>query len=661
MKRFYVFLSCLLVVLLVWAVPAEKKRMFVPLIQGGTVEVTFFGDENGYYYITDDGFLVRPVSGTDCFELTDKTLSDVYMQFKQTRMKISEQRETGLPVAIPRTGSPKVPVILVGFADVPFVVPDSDVSVAEYYDKYCNGTRDGVNYTGAGSYGSVRDYFIAQSDSLLQLDFQIIGPIQLPHDAAYYGADSLYADGKQDIDVNRKQFLEDAVAEALKKQDDWSTFDNNGDGKVDMAFLIYAGLGQANGGASQTIWPREMVSETEVNGIVFSVMAYCNQLRPMSGSDETARVQTDGIGIMCHELSHALGLPDFYNQQHLTFGMDYWSVMDYGYFAKNGYAPGSYHAYERDFMGWRRLRVLDKPQTVWIYPTEQGGCGYKIMNEANPNEYYVLHNLQKAGWDTMLATLGHGMLVTHVDYDSLIWCRNLVNADPEHQRMTIIPANNSLKGNFNSSTAQEMLRSLAGNPYPGITGNRALTDNTVPASVVFSGNYMGKPITQIEEKDGVISFKFMPLGQLQSVDVHSMTYDFTHRKLTWDAVPHATCYALEAGIGADNVEVIWRADSVFDENLILDTLPETDGMYRVRVKAMADAYEDAAFSEWFDITGTGITDISSNEQAVRVNVYSLQGICLFRQVVLSEIIGQLPAGVYLIRGTQMQKKIYIQE
>lgn len=660
MKRFCFSLFLMFLVLELGAVPAEKKRMTVSLIQGGRIEVTFLGDENGYYYVTDDGFLVVPVRGTDCFELTDRTISESYKKVGYYRERAVGDMETGLPVAIPRTGSPKVPVILVSFADEDFLVPDSTMVPAQYYDLFCNGTRDGKNYTGAGSYGSVRDYFIAQSDSLLKLDFQVIGPVKLPHEAAYYGQDSLYADGSQEIDLNRSIFLNDVVSEAVQVHQDWDLFDNNGDGKVDMAFLIYAGLGQANGGESHTLWPREIVSETNVGGITFSVMAYCNQLRPIKDGAVVIASQTDGIGIMCHELSHALGLPDFYNQQHVTFGMDYWSVMDYGYFAMNGYVPGSYNAYERDFMGWRPLKVLDKPQTVRLYPIEEGGCGYKILNDKNPDEYYVLHNLQKSGWDTMLATLGHGMLVTHVDYDSVLWRRNQVNADPDHQRMTIIPANNSLKGNFNSESAAELLRSLAGNPYPGTTENTELTDETVPASVVYTGNFMEKQIKQIEEKDQVITFKFMPLGKLESVKTSSVHYDVSKKQLIWDAVPEATCYAVEvADHFLETPKVIWYADSVWGQEVNLDTLTGITATCKVRIKAMADQYEDSEYSDWISLDGTGILDQMSDLEE-RVCVYSLQGFCLYDHVFLKHVIDKLPKGVFLIRGKNTCQKLYIQ-
>ena len=51
----------------------------------------------------------------------------------------------------------------------------------------------------------------------------------------------------------------------------------------------------------------------------------------------------------------------------------------------------------------------------------------------------------------------------------------------------------------------------AGDPYPGISNNTALTDATTPAAVVYRGEYISKPITEITEdtENITVSFKFM--------------------------------------------------------------------------------------------------------------------------------------------------------
>ena len=153
-----------------------------------------------------------------------------------------------------------------------------------------------------------------------------------------------------------------------------------------------------------------------INGVTVSVTACCSELSKGSSGN-----QPSGIGTMCHEVSHALGLPDEYDTNYTALGMSYWSLMDSGNYCDNGKTPCGLTAYERDLLGWRPLTVLERSTTVRLRPLEAGGVGYKVVNEANPDEYYVLENRQHVGWDNGLMKLGHGMLVVHVDYDETAW------------------------------------------------------------------------------------------------------------------------------------------------------------------------------------------------------------------------------------------------
>ena len=83
------------------------------------------------------------------------------------------------------------------------------------------------------------------------------------------------------------------------------------------------------------------------------------------------------------------------------------------------------------------------------------------------------------------------------------WDDNTVNNNPSHQRLTVIHADNDA-----------LTTSLAGDPYPGTSGNTSLTDISIPSAKLFNANkdgklFMGKPITDISESiDGTISFSF---------------------------------------------------------------------------------------------------------------------------------------------------------
>lgn len=492
-----------------WAAPSMRVRRTVFLTNGSPVTVTLYGDEHYSFLLTDEGQVVEPAENVPHrYVLTQRTLTDEVERanrLRRTRQQAPRHIGSQATAPLPAIGSPKVPVILVNFTDSVFSVADTDEEINQYYDLYCNGTRDGKRYKGHGSYGSVRDYFVQQSDSLFQPEFVVIGPVTLEQPAGYYGKNS----GNSN-DVNYSKFRNDAIRAAKGKCDDWSQFDNKGKNQVDMVFIIFAGCGEANGGGEESIWPKESTGSVTMDGIRFATSACCNEMRLNSAGKTTP----DGIGIMTHELSHALGLPDFYDINYEGFGMDLWSVMDFGCYANNGYTPCSYTAYERDFMGWRALQELTTPGMVTLTATELGGVGLKIVNDENPNEYYIVENRQRFGWDDVLARMGHGMQVTHVDYNANRWNGNTVNTDANHQRMTIIPANNRFIGTSATNKTAELRETWAGNLYPfvkdGVVVNDSLTALSTPAATVFTDQgFMHKDLFQIREnEDKTISFYF---------------------------------------------------------------------------------------------------------------------------------------------------------
>ncbi len=523
MNRYILSAIGLLVSAYLWAVPAQHIRREVRLVDGTTVMATLYGNPHFSWMLTDDGVVLQESEEQPgCFVRTSLSQSEAGQRMaalseshhKRSPRHIGSQNTAPLPAV----GSPKIPVLLVSFADEDFTVAETDEGVREFYDLYCNGTRDGKMYTGHKSRGSIRDYFIEQSDSIFQPEFVIIGPVKLSNNYAYYGKNQ-----GSSKDPNYTKFTSEAVNLAVENFDiDWlGLFDNRNKGQVDIVFYLFAGLGEANSGETDRIWAKEMTNSTTVNNIRFATSACTGELRP--GAD--GKVQMDGIGIMCHELSHALGMPDFYDTSYKAFGMDVWSLMDYGCYGSNGYCPCAYTAYERDFMGWQNLEVLEKSQkNITLQPVALGGKGYKINHPTNANEYYILENRQRVAADLGICQYGHGLQVTHVDYNSSKWNNNSVNTDASHQRMTLIAANNRYIGTSrNDATWDDITLTWEGNLYPytsydeadNVLGvNDSLTNNSVPAAKLFNVNDVGtyvmnKPIMNIRENDDkTVSFDF---------------------------------------------------------------------------------------------------------------------------------------------------------
>ena len=607
----------------IYAVPARFHVFRAQMSDGTFQNIRFCGDEYRSYYVNEEGFLVEKEE-SGCFRVTSLRPQDKEKTASVRAMRASSQDR----VAIKPLGSPRIPVILVNFSDEKLTVTETARGIADYYDKYCNGTRDGILYTGAGSRGAVRDYFAQQSDSLFLPEFEVIGPVTLDKPMAYYGENS--PSGAKDIRFS--EFCSEALEQATTLVSDFKTrFDNDGNGTVDLAFFIYAGLPESDPGVTEdAIWPKEMIRPMTINGVTVSVTACCSELSKGSSGN-----QPSGIGTMCHEVSHALGLPDEYDTNYTALGMSYWSLMDSGNYCDNGKTPCGLTAYERDLLGWRPLTVLERSTTVRLRPLEAGGVGYKVVNEANPD----------------------------VDYDETAWKNNMLNTNATHQRMSFIPANNRYVGPYNAESSADLLNALGGQPYPGTEGNTALTNETTPASLVFTGTWMNKPITRIRElENGDIVLKYMPKGRLEApvvetaVEVASNSFKFS-----WSPSENATFYTVKVyGISGDGQ---WTEHPVFVADSLSETcctvrLDDTGYQsYAYGVSALDDEYEDSEFSDYgyVQLPADAVRQVSA-EDGASVEVYSLHGVLLARS---REEMLNLNPGIYILRTEDKAVKIVV--
>ena len=550
MKRLFLAMMLCVCTFASWAVPAKRITMTVEQPDGTRLTLTQRGDEFFHYLMTEDGIVVksngkgyyyadivegdiRPSSHlahslplrTEQESRIVKGLPsiqqfcDVALQREETAQRVRAARTVQKVAEVPSIGEVKVPILLVQYSDVKFSTDDPQATF--------EGHVNGDDYKAEGGYGSIKEYFEDQSEGKFTPKFDIIGPITLPNAMKHYGGNDDYGNDK-----NARQMVLDACQKA---DADFSQYDNNGDGYVDIVYIIYAGYGE-NANADQlenSVWPHQwyLSEPLELDGVQISKYACNNELDGWQGNT------IDGIGTFCHEFSHCLGLPDFYptGEDQSPFGMESWSLMHYGNYSNNSHTPCGYTGYELDFLGWRDLIVIDEPMDVTLTPLNEGGSAYKIVNDENPNEYYVVENKKRTKWDSHAPA--EGMLVLHVDYSETAWENNTVNNYLEHQRMTIIPADNKLTR-----------ETQAGDTYPGTTNNTELTTTSTPAAKVFEGEYMGKDITDISINNGVVTFSFMK-GAL-NVPVVEGPFDVTANgfTVTWEHVPGVNEYEVNLAV-----------------------------------------------------------------------------------------------------------------
>lgn len=639
MRCVLLFLVVFLLSLGIGAVPAKRQKTILTLADGSRVAATFCGDENLHFYLTDDGRALCLNGKQEVQEVSRHRLHSLWRERCRQR---NRHRRARLAKSLSGTetgaiaGDKKGLVILVSFPDREMLYDST-----EYHDYF---NRQG--YSRFGMSGSVHDYFLAQSYGLLNLTFDVAGPVTVSNDYAYYGGNT---DEGKGTDRHPAELIREAVtlADSLVN---YADYDWNADGDVDQVVVVYAGYSEAQSPDNPSLlWPHEWTltaaadygdggGAVQKDGVWIDTYACSSELRGATGDE------LDGIGTACHEFSHCLGLPDLYDTDRsdgMGYGMSMWSVMDEGMYAGADYCgttPSGYTSYERMSCGWLIPERLVDPCVVTDMPAlAEEPKAYVLYNDGYKNEYYLMENRQNTSWDTWLP--GHGMLVLHVDYDADAWDYNTVNADNSHPRLTVIPADNHYMSGDYPSFAE-----LAGDPFPGTAGNTALTDSTMPAAMLYHPNVMGRKlmghsITEITEHEGRIGFLFDDgsfVGTPVALDPDNVTEDgFTAR---WTAARNADYYQiLLSGVMYETEDISYTFTGL---------QPQTLYIYKVRA-VVGDI--PGEWSNTVEVELTDITRIKDVNAPAGGQFYDLQG----RRV------SHPRKGIYILNGRKLFRKVFI--
>lgn len=514
-KKLLFILSMLMVGTAIHAVPAKRGiwKTFT-LKTGQTVQVQLCGDEflhfwedkdgNRYSYDTSDG--LKPANMAQL-----RTRAQVMRQqacpdnIIKKSLLTGANGSTSLTRASSYMGKKRCLILLAQFSDKKFTMNDPKA----FYNRVANepGFSEG-NFK-----GSVADYFKAQSNGKFEMNFDVMGPYTLG-EQAYYGKN----EGDQQ-DVNVQAMIAGCLGKAAAEGIDFSPYDWDGDGQMEMVFVVYAGRGEATGGGDDTIWPHKgrMTNPVKCGNKTLTNYACSNEL---SVSNEV-----DGIGTICHEFSHCFGYPDAYDTNYTgLYGMGTWDLMCQGNYNGNGFTPAGYTAYEKYAAGWiTPIELKENTSVSGMKPLAEGGDAYIFKNPNNSDEYYLIENRQKKGWDAELA--GSGIIINHIDYDLKAWNYNIPNSKMvgvnDHERITLIPADN-VKSDKNEEN----------DPWPYGNKNR-LANNTTPACNTYNLNTDGTKLMNIIlsdmaiAADGTASFTFQNLNKTASEEnyIFQETFD----------------------------------------------------------------------------------------------------------------------------------------
>jgi len=346
-----------------------------------------------------------------------------------------------------------------------------------------------VNYTTHGSTGSVHDYYYDVSGGLFSLSVDVVGPYTGMYNMAHYGNSN---NGYQD-------FANEAV-EMASADVDFSRYDNDGDGYIDGLHIIFAGVGEEAGGGADCIWSHKwnIFNAPEYNNTIIDVYSCSPECSGSDGTDLTA------IGVICHELGHVFGAPDYYDTDYEESGGQFpglgsWDIMSGGSWNRGGRTPAHHNPYTKLYIyNWKTCDTIDATAARYIMnPVETGGEIHRVNTSTN-GDFFLLENRQPIKWD--VGVPGHGMLVYHIHPSA--HGASVSNYRHPQQIYILAKPYNPTDSMPNSSPTSYGILGHTDTPYPGASGMRdSLTDNSAPWFRPWSMAKNNTPIYNISENE----------------------------------------------------------------------------------------------------------------------------------------------------------------
>ncbi|MBR1415764.1 MAG: M6 family metalloprotease domain-containing protein [Prevotella sp.] len=543
MKKLLLFAIAMLCTSMAMAVPAFPGTISVLQPDGTKLSVRIVGDEYLHFNTTADGYsIVQRTDGFYVYAQLDEACQLVptsrvahdeqdrqadekawlegvakYLTPAMTANAAKEYQQEQTRRALARQNAAnrepnydynnfKGLILLVQFNDREFSRED--------YAELVNDMANQEDYSGYDSTplgrftGSVRDYFYDNSDSMFSPSFDVVGPVTVNYNQYYPNATA-----------NAAQ-LTVAAINAADSLVDFSLYDGDNNGEVDMIYFIFAGLGSNYGNDSRLLWPHAsyifnpngsggnwMVRK---DGVTMGRYACSTELAGYEGRGYQTYI--DGIGTICHEFSHVLGLPDFYDVNYEEDGQsnhpDLWSVMAGGSYQNNSRTPVGYTLFERYAVGFAMPQLITEEGSYELEAIGESNTGYRINTPVN-KEYFLVENRQiTSKWDKYLP--GHGMLVFRVDStNTRVWTQNAVNNNPKHNYFELLRAKANNTGSARGTDA-----------FPGTGPNKTTTLNssTSPANLLtWSGRPTQFGFENIKETSGLITFDIVDTYILKSI------------------------------------------------------------------------------------------------------------------------------------------------
>ncbi|MBR1803399.1 MAG: M6 family metalloprotease domain-containing protein [Muribaculaceae bacterium] len=514
MRKLFAMMACAAMVLTASARPANRMPVVTAQPDGSSVTLRLCGDEFYHFSTTTDGYtVVKNTAGYwvyaqrngDALQATtmvahdadQRTAAELALLASTPRGLTDRARVNGSKRARATVQEPnRAKFDVTRFRGLIILIKPSDVNFSMGSDaqKFYNTIVNQRNMTsvGFGDYGtwtgSVRDYYYDNSMGKFDPEFDIVGPVSVNYRSNQIG-----------------NYYRSAFQSALSQvnaQVDYTKYDGDNDGMVDMVFFLVAGNTAAVQGNEELgyLWPHMStgIGSGTYDGKRISRYACSTE---MNGSVLSPFV--DGIGTICHEFTHVLGFPDLYDADYADNGQAHdpgdWDIMAAGTDLNYGRTPAGYSIFERYSFGFANPKVISSEGEYTLGELSSSNEGFILRTPQN-KEYFIIENRQKnTKWDRYLP--GHGMLVTRVDStNAYLWVSNMVNNYSSRMYYELLRAGNTSTGD------------LASDPFPGTYGVANLTNTTKPSLRNYAGKDNPYSIMGITETGGTISFNVIKAG-----------------------------------------------------------------------------------------------------------------------------------------------------
>jgi M6 family metalloprotease-like protein len=328
--------------------------------------------------------------------------------------------------------------------------------------------------------------------------------------------------------------MQKGLTEALGKVDsqvDWTQYDSDGDGYVDLVAFIQPAIDGACGPAGNNhLWSHRFALLTPYTthslngqGVRIKVADYILE-SGVGGADGCDPSQLMPIGTVAHETGHGFGLPDLYDTDETSEGVGEYSLMGSGNYTSPS-SPSRMDAWSLNELGWVTVVPLATagPYQLGAAPTADTAFYIPVSGSNVRGEYFLLENREPVQSDSAMIryhckvwyasptppiSCGGGLMVWHVDSVQIarhgFELDNRVNAGPIHG-LELLEADgrfnleaDPITGCFGPAVGCSD-RGDAGDLYPGTTGRATVAGSTVPTNLLNTGACPGFRIDSIAQ------------------------------------------------------------------------------------------------------------------------------------------------------------------